>query len=60
MADFDTYETARNWLIGALLGAVGFLVGQVRKGDISRLEDRISRLEQDLKDLRTRLEDHHR
>lgn len=56
MADFSTYEDARNWLIGALIGAVGFLIGQVRKGDLTRLEERIQRLERDYQALASKFD----
>lgn len=57
MSDFSSFENAKDWLIGVLLGGLGWALGQVRRSDVRLLEERIARLEKDISGLAAKIED---
>lgn len=69
MSDLTSLGGVKDWLLMLLVGAAGGLVSLLRRTDLSTLErlsaaqnqlllQRIERLEQDVKELKSQIEDH--
>lgn len=59
MADFSSFDSFRDWLLGSLATAVVGLIALVRKLDVGEISRRLERLEAQMEKIQERQNERH-